>query len=86
LLLVCLGMRDGKSSQLQRQGPGVVLPLLLLLLLAGVANGQQNKLPPLPPAPPAPPELRAAEARLTALTNNVTYTISDRFSFCVADP
>ncbi|KAE8776329.1 DnaJsubfamily C member 3 [Hordeum vulgare] len=32
-----------------------------------------------------PPELRAVEAQLTALTNDVAQTISDRFSFCFSN-
>ena len=83
-------MRDAKPLQLQRRGRGVVLRLpvliqllgFLLLLLAGVARGQQSPLPPVPPAPP----LSAVEKQLNNLTNNVAETISDNFSFCVADP
>ena len=83
-------MRDAKPLQLQRRGRGVALRLpvliqllgFLLLLLAGVARGQQSPLPPVPPAPP----LSAVEKQLNNLTNNVAETISDNFSFCVADP
>ncbi|TVU07325.1 hypothetical protein EJB05_47375, partial [Eragrostis curvula] len=74
-------MRDAKSPQLQRRRCVVDLAVLLLLL-AGVASGQQGQLPP----PPAPPQLKAVEAQLTGLTNDVAKTISDSFSFCVADP
>jgi len=83
-------MRDAKPLRLQRRGRGVALHLhvllqllgFLLLLLAGVARGQQSPLPPVPPAPP----LSAVEKQLNNLTNNVAETISDNFSFCVADP
>ncbi|KAL6839762.1 hypothetical protein ACP4OV_030450 [Aristida adscensionis] len=78
-------MRDAEPAQPRRRGPGVLLPLhlpLLLLLLAGAVSGQQGQLPPLPPAPP---ELRDVERRLDVLTNDVARTISDRFSFCIAD-
>ncbi|GJM93724.1 hypothetical protein PR202_ga10307 [Eleusine coracana subsp. coracana] len=77
-------MRDGKPLQRRRCQCVVHLALLLPLLFAGVAYGQQSQLPRLPPAPPA--ELREVEARLTNLTKDVASTISDRFSFCVADP
>jgi len=78
-------MRDAKPLQLQRRGRGVALRLpvliqllgFLLLLLAGVARGQQS---------PLPPALSAVEKQLNNLTNNVAETISDNFSFCVADP
>ncbi|KAL6883604.1 hypothetical protein ACP4OV_011018 [Aristida adscensionis] len=43
------------------------------------------QLPPLPSAPPTPPELRDVEKRLDVLTNDIATTISDRFSFCIAD-
>ena len=87
-------MRDAKPLQLQRRGRGVALRLpvliqllgFLLLLLAGVARGQQSPLPPDPPAPPLAPALSAVEKQLNNLTNNVAETISDNFSFCVADP
>ena len=86
-------MRDAKPLRLQRRGRGVALHLhvllqllgFLLLLLAGVARGQQSPLPPVPPAPPLPPALSAVEKQLNNLTNNVAETISDKFSFCVAD-
>jgi hypothetical protein len=77
-------MRDVRPSSRLQRGSCVVVDLaVLLLLLAGVARGQ---LPPLPPAPPTRPELRAVEAQLTDLTKDVAGTISDSFSFCVADP
>jgi hypothetical protein len=78
-------MRDARAPQLQRrgQGVGVLLPLLLLLfLLAGAASGQQQAQPP-PVAPPA--DLPDVERQLNNLTNDVAATISDKFSFCVAD-
>jgi hypothetical protein len=85
LPLLRIGMRDVRPSSRLRRGSCVVVDLaVLLLLLAGVARGQ---LPPLPPAPPLTrPELRAMEAQLTNLTKDVAGTISDSFSFCVADP
>ena len=78
-------MRDAKPLRLQRRDRGVTLRLpvlfqLLGFLLAGVARGQQSPLP-LSPAPP----LSAVEKQLNNLTNNVAETISDKFSFCVAD-
>ncbi|RLM64591.1 ABC transporter G family member 28-like [Panicum miliaceum] len=87
-------MRDAKPLRLQRRGRGVAQRLsvllqplgFLLLLLAGVARAQQSPLPPVPPAPPLAPPLSAVEKQLNILTNNVTGTISDKFSFCVADP
>ncbi|XP_066345073.1 ABC transporter G family member 25-like [Miscanthus floridulus] len=82
-------MWDARAPQLRRRGQGVVislllLPLLLLLLLAGAASGQQQvQPPPLPPVPPA--DLPDVERQLNNLTDNVAATISDKFSFCVAD-
>ncbi|CAN6271010.1 unnamed protein product [Urochloa humidicola] len=72
-------MRDAKPLRLQRLGP--TLPLLVsFLLLAGVARAQQS------PPPPVAPALAAVEDKLNNLTNEVAATISDKFSFCVADP
>ncbi|KAG0525104.1 hypothetical protein BDA96_06G026700 [Sorghum bicolor] len=86
-------MRDARAPQLRRRGlqGGVVAvilpPLLLLLLLAGAATGQQQTQPPPPPLPTVPPaDLPDVERQLNNLTDNVATTISDRFSFCVADP
>ncbi|CAD6261318.1 unnamed protein product [Miscanthus lutarioriparius] len=82
-------MWDARAPQLRRRGQGVVislllLHLLLLLLLAGAASGQQQvQPPPLPPVPPA--DLPDVERQLNNLTDNVAVTISDKFSFCVAD-
>ena len=83
-------MRDAKPLRLQRRDRGVTLRLpvlfqLLGFLLAGVARGHQSPLP-LSPAPPLAPALSAVEKQLNNLTNNVAETISDNFSFCVADP
>jgi hypothetical protein len=75
-------MRDARAPQLRRRGQGVVLslllPPLLLLLLAGAASGQQQVQPP-------PADLPDVERQLNNLTDNVAATISDKFSFCVAD-
>jgi len=64
-------------------GPHVILALLLLLL-AGVAQGQQAPVPP--PALAPAPQLRDIEEQLTDLTKHVASIISDRFGFCIADP
>ncbi|RCV32844.1 hypothetical protein SETIT_7G035300v2 [Setaria italica] len=77
-------MRDAKPLRLQRRGPGITLHLFVaVLLLAGVARAQRS---PLPPPPPLAPALSAVEKQLNNLTNQVAGTISDKFSFCVADP
>nr|CAB3484016.1 unnamed protein product [Digitaria exilis] len=78
-------MRDAKPLRLQWRGHGGLTVLLLRLLaafvlLAGVADAQRS------PVPPAPPGLAAVESQLNNLTNTVAGTISDKFSFCVADP
>ncbi|KAE8801831.1 DnaJsubfamily C member 3 [Hordeum vulgare] len=73
-------MRDAERSRYRRRASAafpVPLLLLALALLAGGASGQPQR--------PVPPELRAVEAQLTALTNDVAQTISDRFSFCFSD-
>ncbi|CAN6234415.1 unnamed protein product [Urochloa humidicola] len=72
-------MRDAMLLPLQRLGPGVAL----ILLLAAVTSAQRS---PLPPPPPVAPALAAIEKQLNNLTNEVAGTISDKFSFCVADP
>jgi hypothetical protein len=56
--------------------------LLLLALFAGGASGQQQA----PPVPPVAPDMRGVEEQLTGLTKDVANTISESFSFCVADP
>jgi hypothetical protein len=72
-------MRDAKPLRLQRRGLVIALHLLVaVLLLAGVARAQRSPLPP--------PPLSAIEEQLNTLTNEVAGTISDKFSFCVADP
>jgi hypothetical protein len=69
-------MRDAKPSRYRRRA---ALLLLLLAMLAGRASGQQQ-------APPAAPDMRVVEEQLTGLTKDVAKTISESFSFCVADP
>ena len=78
---ICQAARGGRFLQLW--GPHVILALLLLLL-AGVAQGQQAPVPP--PALAPAPQLRDIEEQLTDLTKHVASIISDRFGFCIADP
>ena len=78
---ICQAVRGGRFLQLW--GPHVILALLLLLL-AGVAQGQQAPVPP--PALAPAPQLRDIEEQLTDLTKHVASIISDRFGFCIADP
>jgi len=78
---ICQAASGGRPLQLW--GPHVILALLLLLL-AGVAQGQQAPVPP--PALAPAPQLRDIEEQLTDLTKHVASIISDRFGFCIADP
>ncbi|KAE8818865.1 DnaJ protein P58IPK [Hordeum vulgare] len=73
-------MHDAERSQyLRRVSAAFPVPFLLLALalLVGGASRQPQR--------PVPPELRAVEAQLTALTNDVAQTISERFSFYFSD-
>jgi hypothetical protein len=68
---------DAKPSRYRRR---LAALFFLALLAAGVAGQQQRQ------APPLPPELRGVNDQLTGLTKDVARTISESFSFCVADP
>jgi hypothetical protein len=70
---------DAKPSRYRRR-LAVILLLLALFAAGGVAGQQQRQ------APPLPPELRGVNDQLTGLTKDVARTISESFSFCVADP
>ncbi|KAM0877156.1 hypothetical protein ACQ4PT_035663 [Festuca glaucescens] len=69
---------DAKPSRYRRR---VATLLLLALFAAGGVAGQQQR-----QAPPLPPDLRGVNDQLTGLTKDVANTISESFSFCVADP
>lgn len=73
-------MRDAKPPR-----RAILVLLLALALFAGDVAGQQQQ-QQRPPVPPVPPELLDVETQLTGLTKDVAETISENFSFCVADP
>jgi hypothetical protein len=71
---------DAKPSRYRRRLATLFFLLLALFAAGGVAGQQQRQ------ATPLPPELRGVNDQLTGLTKDVARTISESFSFCVADP